>query len=144
MTRLILIVSTLILLCSALITAQTETETTSVTDAITVQVQVCSAIEERMPIDTVEVFPAGTEQVYAWCHVTGAVDSVSIWLDWYYGGELKAEVELPVKSSSWRTWSSKALLKSWTGEWEVRVLDSDKNILRSVLFFVGEKPAPIE
>ena len=139
MTKLILVGSVFLLLTSALLSAQTETVET---EALTVQVQVCSAIEDRMPVDTVEVFPVGTEKVFAWCRVTGAVDSVSIWLDWYYQGELKAETELSVKSSNWRTWGSKTLLADWTGEWEVRVLDSGKNILRSVSFFVGEKPAP--
>lgn len=139
MTKLILSGAAFLLLTSAPLLAQTEAEPA---ETVAVEVQICSAIEERMPVDTVDVFPAGTEQVLAWCHVTGAVDSVSIWIDWYYGDELKGEVELPVKSSSWRTWSSKKLLPVWTGEWEVRVLDAEKNVLRSVSFYVGEKPAP--
>lgn len=124
----------------------TETETvkteTVETETISVQVQVCSAISEREPVDTTDVFPVGTEQLFAWCHITGATDSISIWIDWYHGDELKAEVELPIKSSNWRTWSSKNLLAGWTGEWEVRILDSERNVLTSVSFYVGEKPLP--
>ena len=124
--------------------AKAETETTKTetgeTETVAVEVQVCSAILERLPVDTVDIFPEGTEQLFAWCHVIGAIDSISIWIDWYHGDELKAEVELPIKSSNWRTWSSKRLLAGWTGEWEVRVLDAERNVLRSVSFYVGEKP----
>lgn len=139
MTKLILSAAAFLLLTSPPLSAQTEAEPA---ETVAVEVQICSAIEERMPVDTVDVFPAGTKQVYAWCRVTGAVDSVSIWVDWYYGDELKGEVELPVKSSSWRTWSSKKLLPEWTGEWEVRVLDAERSVLRSVSFFVGKKSVP--
>jgi hypothetical protein len=101
---------------------------------ITVETELCSGIEERMPTGMADSFPAGTETVYLWCKVLGAMDSTSIMVNWYYHDSLMAEVQLPVRSSSWRTWSSKNLLPSWVGDWTVKVLDAAGTQKASVPF----------
>ena len=56
-------------------------------------------------------------------------------------------VDLPVKSASWRTYSSKTIPEYWTGDWEVRVVDAEGNTLASIPFTVGkavEKPTAPE
>ena len=45
-------------------------------------------------------------------------------------------VVLPVRTSEWRTWSSKTLLPEWTGEWMVEVLSKDGTPLENLIFFV--------
>jgi len=104
--------------------------------AVNIETQVCSGINERMPVDSVSEFPSDVEQVFVWCKVTGAEDSTSIHLVWKWQGSEKARVELPVKSSSWRTWSSKKIWPTWTGQWDVEILDAQGDILKSVGFTI--------
>jgi hypothetical protein len=41
---------------------------------------------------------------------------------------------LPVRSSNWRTWSSKTVLPQWVGQWQVEVLDRDGTLLKTIAF----------
>ena len=110
---------------------------------MTIETQLCSGIEERMPVGVAESFPPDIENVYLWCKVTGATDSISIQVAWYYGDKEMATVELPVKSAFWRTWSSKRILPEWTGDWTVRVLNADGNGIKELNFTIAESaPAP--
>ena len=55
---------------------------------------------------------------------------------WFLNGELKSSVRLPVRSASWRTWSSKEIKPKDTGDWVVDVVTSDGVSIESVIFFV--------
>ena len=55
---------------------------------------------------------------------------------WYHEGKTMARVDLNIGSADWRTWSSKRILPSWTGSWEVKVLDADGMVLASAGFVV--------
>ncbi len=105
--------------------------------ALTVEAIVCSGVEERMPIDTVAEFGADVGKVFVWMRILGAADSTSVMIRWNRGEAVMAEVELPVKSSSWRTWSSKNVLPSWVGNWDVKIMDADGEILKALSFKVG-------
>jgi hypothetical protein len=108
---------------------------------LTVEAELCTGIAERMPTGMADSFPADIGQVYLWCRVLGAQDSTIIRHVWYYNGEQMATVELPVKSSSWRTWSSKSFLPEWVGAWEVKILDTADNVLLSFPFRIVAAPA---
>jgi hypothetical protein len=111
--------------------------------ALTAEAEICTGIAERMPTGMAESFPSDVGKVYLWCKIEGATDSTMIEHVWYRNGDEMATVELPVKSPSWRTWSSKSLLPEWTGSWEVKILDADGNVLKSVPFqIVAAAPAP--
>jgi hypothetical protein len=45
-----------------------------------------------------------------------------------------SRIELPVRSSDWRTWSSKTIFPGSAGEWKVDVLDAEGALLKSVSF----------
>ncbi len=107
---------------------------------MTVEAQVCTAIEERIPSGTATAFGADVDKLFLWCRITGAVDTTVVSHLWLYEGKEMATVELPVRSTSWRTWSSKTILPEWTGQWEVRVLDTDGEVLSSTLFTIGSIP----
>jgi len=110
---------------------------------ITVEAEICTAIEERQPTGTAVSFPADIGKVYLWSKVLGAQDSTTVNHVWYYKDEQMATVELPVKSSSWRTWSSKSILPHWIGSWEVKILDTDGTELKSIPFqIVAPNPEP--
>ena len=110
---------------------------TSVGSALMVEAQLCTGIEERMPVGAAESFDADVEKVYLWCKVTGAADTTVVMHVWSYEGKEMAAVELPVKSAAWRTWSYKTILPEWTGNWEVKVLDAAGDVLKAVSFTVG-------
>ncbi len=103
---------------------------------VDVELQLCKAIEERMPVEAGVEFSSDMEQIYLWCKVTGMTDTTTIKHLWIYQEKQLASVSLPVRSSSFRTWSSKKLLPQWVGDWEVRVVDADDNILKSLKFTV--------
>lgn len=105
-----------------------------------VETVLCRGIEERMPVGEDSIFAPDVDRVYLWTKLTGAMDTTVVWHAWIYNGTEMARVELPVRSSSFRTWSSKAILPKWLGNWEVRVLDGDGAILKSVLFKIENVP----
>jgi hypothetical protein len=57
---------------------------------------------------------------------------------WLYKGEEMATVELPVRSSSWRTYSYKTIPPEWSGDWVVKVIDASGNVMKAVPFKIGE------
>ncbi|MBR9985643.1 MAG: DUF2914 domain-containing protein [Desulfosarcina sp.] len=111
--------------------------TAALAQEITVsQAVVCQKIVDRMPVGSGDVIPAGTQRVYCFTRIDGAQGETEITHNWYHKGVLKASVALPVRASEWRTWSSKALLPEWTGEWMVEVLSRDGKPLEGLIFFV--------
>ena len=97
---------------------------------------VCREVVDRMPVGAGDVIPAGTDRVFCYTRIEGAGGNTEITHNWYYQGSLKASVVLPVRASSWRTWSSKTMLPDWTGEWMIEVLSKDGTPLESIIFFV--------
>ncbi len=92
--------------------------------------------ESRQLSGAGDVFPAATEQLWCRTRITGAAEPTTIAHVWYHDDKTVARVELTVGSADWRTVSSKRLLPSWTGPWEVKVLDAAGNVLGSARFTV--------
>lgn len=97
---------------------------------------VALGVEARQPVGEGTSFPADVEELAFFTRVEGAQEETVIHHVWLYGEEEKARIELPVRSSSWRTWSLKTILPEWTGEWTVRAEDADGNLLASVGFTI--------
>lgn len=97
---------------------------------------VCQDVVDRLPVGSGDVIPAGTERVFCYTRIEGAQVETEITHNWYYQGNLKASVVLPVRNANWRTWSSKRLLPEWKGEWMVEVLSKDGTPLESIIFFI--------
>ncbi|NIR49886.1 DUF2914 domain-containing protein [candidate division KSB1 bacterium] len=96
----------------------------------------CTAVEEREPVAVDTVFADTVGQVYCFTKIIGATDTTSISHVWYYEDEEKANVNLAVKSKSWRTWSSKKILQEWDGKWRVDVVSSQQEIIKSEEFLI--------
>jgi len=96
----------------------------------------CTAVKERQPVGVDTVFADTVKQVYCFTRITGAADTTSVYHVWYYKGEEKAKVNLSIRSTMWRTWSSKKILKEWDGKWRVDVISSDGNLIRSKEFII--------
>lgn len=97
---------------------------------------ICQGVIERAPVGIGEVFAKETGKLYCFTHLVGAEPDSKIIHNWYYQDELKASVQLNVRSNDFRTWSSKTILPEWTGEWMVEILSADGTPLKSITFIV--------
>ena len=97
---------------------------------------VCQSVVDRAPVGSGDVFPKDISKVYCFCRVVGASTETQITFNWYYQGTLKSSVKLPVRSASWRTWSSKTMSPEMVGEWMVEILAEDGAPLESMIFFI--------
>ncbi len=106
-------------------------------DALTVEeMTFCEGVESRQPLGIAERFPDTVGRVYCYTRITGADGGAGVVHVWYFDGREKARLNLDVKSESWRTWSSKKIVKYWTGEWRVEVLSSEGDLLDSKTFTI--------
>lgn len=95
---------------------------------------IATGVESLTPEGAAESFPASVGKLYAFTHVNGAEGETTIKHLWFHGDNLMAEVELPVRSPSWRTYSSKTILPDWTGPWRVDVTAEDGTVIQSLSF----------
>ncbi len=98
-------------------------------------------VEEREPVEEATTFPADVGHLVCFTQVEGAEGEAVIRHVWTLGGEEKARVELPIRSSSWRTWSRKNIPPEWSGDWTVTVEDAAGHVLTRLMFTVGTAPA---
>lgn len=96
--------------------------------------QITTAIEKQMPVDKIENFPADYGKLYCFTRIVGADQETQVTHVWYYQEDEMARVVLPVRSSDWRTYSSKRFLPQWVGQWRVKILDADENELATIAF----------
>ena len=96
----------------------------------------CTAIENLVFTGVDETFPASVGKIYAFTRIVGAATDTFVTHRWYYENKLMAEVKLPVRSSNWRTFSSKNIMPEWTGRWMVNIADEDGTVIYSLPFTV--------
>jgi hypothetical protein len=92
------------------------------------EIAICTAIEDRQPVGAGTVFSNDVEKIYCYTKITGATDTTSVNHVWYMGDTQLASVNLPIKSASWRTWSSKTIGMS-LGKGHVEIVTEDGNLL---------------
>jgi hypothetical protein len=73
------------------------------------EIQFCTGVEDRQPSGIASVFPKDLDKLYCFTKIAGAEGATYVYHVWYFGNDEIARVKLPVKSKSWRTWSSKNL-----------------------------------
>ena len=73
------------------------------------EIQFYTAVEDRQPSGVGNVFPEDLDKLYCFTKIGGADRTTYVYHVWYFGNKEIARVKLPVKSKSWRTWSSKNL-----------------------------------
>lgn len=95
---------------------------------------ITAAIENRMPVDSIDSYPADYGKLYSFSRITGAREETYITHVWFYEHQEMARVSLPVRSSDWRTYSSKRFLPQWVGEWSVVIEDAQGRPLSEVSF----------
>ena len=97
---------------------------------------ITSAIKNQLPVDRIESYRADFGKLYCFTRIVGAQEDTVVTHVWYYQDAELARVTLPVRSSDWRTYSSKRFLPQWAGQWRVVVLDGEGNEIATVPFLL--------
>ncbi len=95
---------------------------------------ICKDVKDREPVDSDTVFPSDIVKVFCFTKIDGASSPTQIFHVWKYNDKEMARVELDVKSVSWRTWSSKRIIPSWTGHWTVEIQNERGDVLKMLEF----------
>jgi len=97
---------------------------------------VCENIVDREAAGTGTSFSVTVGKLFFFTKITGAENSTEISHVWYFGDTERARVTLPVKATTWRTYSSKILQAHEIGAWHVDVIDPAGEVLETVQFEV--------
>ncbi len=92
------------------------------------------AVVDREPVDVRDSFDYWVGTLYCFTKITGAQSPIEITHVWYFGDTERARVSLLVRSSSWRTHSSKKIQTHEIGDWHVDILGPDGEVLRRLQF----------
>jgi Protein of unknown function (DUF2914) len=105
--------------------------------AVTVEEGViATGVEKLIPVAPGRTFDANIGRLYCFTRIkTNRADAVIKHL-WFHGDIMVMEVSLPIKSSNWRTYSTKTILPSATGHWRVDVTSDDGTILKRLNFTI--------
>jgi len=98
----------------------------------------CKGVDQRVPLGTGNVFASDAEKIYCFTKITGATRDTMITHKWFLNGELKSSVDLPIESSSWRTWSFKQIGPTDVGDGMVEVVSAEGVVLTTIIFFIQE------
>jgi hypothetical protein len=97
---------------------------------------ICLRVEDRSPVEPGERFPADVGELACFTRIDDGA-GLTVIHAWIHEGTTRARVELSVgESDSWRLWSTKRILPSWTGSWEVKVMTPDGAVLESIPFTI--------
>jgi hypothetical protein len=99
---------------------------------------VCKGVDQRVPLGIGNVFASDAEKIYCFTKITGATQDTMVTHKWYLNGELKSSVDLPIESSSWRTWSFKQIGSADVGDGMVEVVSAQGEVLTTIIFFIQE------
>jgi hypothetical protein len=97
---------------------------------------ICMDVIDRIPLEPGLVFSSDIGRLYCFTRIVGAKTDIEITHNWYYNDRQVASVPLAVRSSNWRTFSSKKILPTYKGNWKVEVLASDGQILKEITFTI--------
>jgi len=97
----------------------------------------CTAIDDRNPVDIQTSFSNSIGRIYCFTKLSSTLENTSISHVWYYNNTRLAIVDLDVNAKSWRTWSSKRIVKEWIGLWRVDIVSSNGDVICSQEFIVS-------
>ena len=97
---------------------------------------ICSNVENRACVDPKGEFSSGVDRLYCFTRISGAKGDTEVTHVWYFGDIERARVTLAVRSSSYRTYSSKRIQPHEIGPWRVEVLDSAGTLLKRIPFSI--------
>jgi hypothetical protein len=102
------------------------------------EISVCEAVVDRACRGAAKTFAAEVEWLTFLTRIDGATGDAFVTHVWRFEGNEVRKVNLPIRTSSYRTWSSKRVLGT-PGKWSCEVLDPLGRSL-GVVDFVVEPP----
>ena len=105
------------------------------------EIHMCTGVEDRQPSGVGTVFTDDLNKIYCFTKIGGAEGTTYVYHVWYFGDKEIARVKLPVKSPSWRTWSSKTLNMGF-GNGHVEIVSESGDILGKAEFEIQAAPKP--
>ena len=107
------------------------------TELTVAEAAIAPEVVDRTPVGADTTFASDVGRLYCWTRITGAEGETTVHHVWFHGDEERADLELSVGASSWRTWSNKTIMPEWTGDWRVEVRDADGNVLETIRFTIS-------
>lgn len=100
------------------------------------EMSITTRIVRGNPVDSVQcISSSALHELYCFTKIAAPDDGErEIVHVWYRNDEKISRFLLPVRGTSWRTYSKKLITKGMAGDWRVDVLDSDGNLLKSTKF----------
>ena len=98
------------------------------------EANICRGVINRKPLGVGETFTASVGKLYCFTKILNHQHLTEISHIWYFGDLKRAEIKLSVKSSKWRTYSSKKIQIHETGDWHVDVVGSLGEVLHTLRF----------
>ena len=96
----------------------------------------CERVADREPIGIADTFTADVETVFCFLETQNINVDTTISLVWYFEGQEKARITLPLqKGVRWRTYSNKKLA-NMKGSWTVELQEASGIVLNTVSFKV--------
>lgn len=99
-----------------------------------VEAAITTGVLDHLPIDSVESYTVKAGKLYCFTRVLGSAGRDKVVHVWRREGQEVARIELPLRSDDFRTWSVKTLQPTWSGKWQVDVVDNDGTVLVTLPF----------
>jgi len=97
-----------------------------------------TGMEGREPVDSGTSFSSNTGKLFCFTEIAAEEYPTEVTHIWIYEKNIEAEIKLPVKSPKWRTYSSKAILPEWKGNWKIEVYSKEGKLIDSIDFRIDE------
>jgi hypothetical protein len=99
---------------------------------------ICRDVVDREPVEVGENFESSVGKLFCFTKIIGAKTPIEVTHAWYFSDTEVARVNLPVRSTSWRTYSSKIILADAVGNWHVDVMGPEGEILETLEFKITQ------
>jgi hypothetical protein len=100
------------------------------------EAMIASRVENLNPVGPDVAFDASIGKLYCFTRIKSSQPPTVIKHLWFQGDRMVMEVTLPIKSASWRTYSTKTILPSASGPWKVDVTSEDGTVLKTLSFTI--------
>ena len=105
---------------------------------------ICENVANLEPIGTAESFPVSVGELKCFTRIIGAHEPTTVTHVWYFGMTERGRVDLVIKGSRWRTYSSKKIQAHEVGSWRVEVIDTEGTVLKVVQFITTSGQEPLQ
>ncbi len=103
--------------------------------------EICTAVENRQPVNANTSFPNTVERLFCFTQITSTEAPFKLYHIWYHHDEEINRVELNIGAQAWRTWSAKSIKQERTGKWRVDIAKLDGTVLKTKSFTITPSKA---